>query len=131
MNKGGWDFLVCCFSGHLLALPAAAGAAASAASAASAAASAAALVFTTTFAVVTTVAAAEAAAPAAAFVLISSWFMMVSDWFILVSDWFSDWGGGSLCITVRKSSSCHNDVKKIIDFWASLKLALFIKFYYF
>ena len=36
--KWGWDFLVCCFSGHLLALPAAAGTAA--ASAASAAASA-------------------------------------------------------------------------------------------
>ena len=48
---GSWDFLVCCFSGHLLALPAAAGTAA--ASAASAAASAAALVFTTAFAVVT------------------------------------------------------------------------------
>ena len=36
--KWGWDFLVCCFSGHLLALPAAAGTAA--ASATSAAASA-------------------------------------------------------------------------------------------
>ena len=70
MFEGGWDFLVCCFSGHLLALPAAAGTAA--ASAASAAASAAALVFTTALAVVTTVAAAEAAAPAAAFMLVLS-----------------------------------------------------------
>ena len=40
--EGGWDFLVCCFSGHLLDLSAAAGTAA--ASAASAAASAAAIV---------------------------------------------------------------------------------------
>ena len=51
--------LVCCFSGHLLALPAAAG------TAAASAASAAALVFTTAFAVITTMAAAEAAAEAA------------------------------------------------------------------
>ena len=67
-SKWGWDFLVCCFSGHLLALPAAAGTAA--ASAASAAASAAAIVVstsTTAKAVVKTRAAAEAAAvPAAA-----------------------------------------------------------------
>ena len=60
MFEGGWDFLVCCFSGHLLALTVAAGTAA-----ASAAASAAALVCTTAFAVVTTMAAAEAAAEAA------------------------------------------------------------------
>ena len=51
--------LVCCFSGHLLALPAAAG------TAAASAASAAALVFTTAFAVITTMAAAEAADAAA------------------------------------------------------------------
>ena len=51
--------MVCCFSGHLLALPAAAG------TAAASAASAAALVFTTAFAVVATMAAAEAAAEAA------------------------------------------------------------------
>ena len=61
----GWDldFLVCCYSGHLLALAAAAGTAA--ASAASAAASAAAIVATTAKAVVQTRAAAEAAAEAA------------------------------------------------------------------
>ena len=57
---GAWDFEVCCFSGHLLALPAAAG------TAAASAASAAAIVATTAKAVVKTEAAAEAAEEAAA-----------------------------------------------------------------
>ena len=57
--EGALDFLVCCFSRHLLALPAAAG------TAAASAASAAAIVATTAKAVVKTRAAAEAAAEAA------------------------------------------------------------------
>ena len=58
MFEGAWDFEVCCFSGHLLALPAAGTAAASAASAA-------AIVVTAAKAVVKTRVAAEAADAAA------------------------------------------------------------------